>query len=181
MKNIIFLLLICLSIPLIAQQKSLPMEAIESRKAIAMNAAYGANKDGKYRYYARDEDKPFTGVLYVKYPNGNYETWQEFEEGLGQGTWINYYENGHYKEIGHYEKNRVEGPIKKYHSNGQLASEGTYKDWRIWVGKWKFYDEKGQLIKTENYGQKGNLQEVEDYYQRGDIPYKWYQQIISQK
>jgi len=142
-----------------------------------MSATVYKNRDGKYRYYKIGKTEPYTGILFGKYPNGNYETWQTYIEGRGQGTWINYYENGHLKEVGNYNENRVEGPIKKYHPNGQLAAEGNYRDWRIMIGEWKYYNSNGQLIKTENYGKNGNFSEVEAYYQRGDISKRWYEQI----
>ncbi len=147
--------------------------------AISMSAAEGKYVDGTYRYFAKGADKPYTGVLYAKYPNGNYQSYQDFQDGIGQGTWINYYENGNYKEIGTYQQNKVKGPIKKYHPNGKLAAEGNYREWRIRVGEWKYYDQKGNLIKTENYGKIGDFRDVEGYYQRGEISKRWYEQIIS--
>lgn len=178
MKNLCFLILFLLSKNCHAQPQIVP-ETDQSTDP--MSATVYKNRDGKYRFYKIGETKPYTGILYGKYANGNYETWQTYIDGRGQGTWINYYENGHLKEVGNYNENRVEGPIKKYHPNGQLAAKGTYRDWRIHVGEWKFYDTNGQLIKTENYGQKGDFSEVEAYYRRGDISKSWYEQIIATK
>lgn len=160
-------------------QEALSMKSVEGRTEISMNDATGKTTEGVYRYYAKGEEKPFTGILYATYPNGNYESWQEFEDGIGQGEWINYYENGEVKEIGHYEQNRVEGPIQKFHSNGQLQAVGEYKDWRVRTGEWKYYDENGILLQTVDYGEKGDISEVEEYYSRGDIPYSWYRDILT--
>ncbi|MDN3204530.1 toxin-antitoxin system YwqK family antitoxin [Algoriphagus sediminis] len=99
--------------------------------------------------------------------------------GIGQGKWINYYENGNYKEIGHYEENRVEGPIQKFHENGNLKAEGEYKDWRIRIGEWRYFDEDGKLLYSEDYGEKGSISEVQAYYDRGDISYSWYYDILE--
>ncbi len=179
-KNVFFLFSFC-CLNLIAQQRSLPMTATQTQKELAMSETNGNSSSGQYRYYAKGEKSPYTGILFAKYPNGNYETWQTYIDGIGQGVWINYYENGQYKEVGHYEQNRVEGPIKKYHLNGQLKASGTYKDWRIRIGEWSYYDENGRLIRTDDYGEKGNFKEVEAYYQRGEISYSWYQQILARK
>ncbi len=101
-------------------QVAVSMQDVETRREVAMANADGKSTDGIYRYYAKGDDKPFTGVLFAKYANGNYSSWQEYKDGIGQGKWINYYENGNYKEVGNYEQNRVEGPIRKYYEDGQL-------------------------------------------------------------
>ena len=160
-------------------QRTLPMSDSETKREISMSSAIGKRVDGIYRYYAKAEDVPFTGVLFAKYPNGNYLSWQEYVDGVGQGKWINYYESGNYKEIGYYKNNLVEGPISKYYENGRLKARGNYKDWRIKIGKWEYYDQDGKLENTVDYGSKGSIEEVEDYYQRGEISYSWYSDILS--
>lgn len=168
----------CLTTSTFAQQTRSMSETVMKRE-VSMANTTGNSSSGIYRYYAKGEDKPFTGVLFAKYPNGNYISWQQYVDGIGQGKWINYYENGNYKEIGYYNENRVEGPIKKYYEDGTLKAEGEYKDWRIRVGTWKYYDENGQLESTIDYGKKGSIVEVQEYYDRGDISYSWYSDILS--
>ena len=160
-------------------QKSISMEETETRREVSMADATGKNTKGLYRYYAKDDEKPFTGILFAKYPNGNYSSWQEYVDGIGQGKWINYYENGNYKEIGYYNRNRVEGQIKKYYENGILKAEGNYKDWRIKIGEWKYYNQNGNLESIKDYGDKGSIEEVQEYYDRGEISYNWYSDILS--
>lgn len=160
-------------------QKKISMSEAEYKREVSMSNSVGKNIDGVYRYYAKGENKPFTGVLFAKYPNGNYASWQQYKEGIGQGKWINYYENGNFKEVGYYNENRVEGPIKKYYKNGNLKAEGHYKDWRIRIGRWRYYDEHGNLKTTKDYGKKGTIEEVEQYYKRGDIPFSWYADILT--
>ena len=166
MKYLLLCLLSFAFFTLKAQHQKVPQT---DQSAIPMSASVGKNVDGKYRYYERGKKQPYTGVLYAKFSTGNYQSWQDFENGLGQGAWINYYEN------------KVEGPIKKYHPNGQLAASGTYREWRVRVGKWEYFDKNGQFIKTEDYGQKGDFRDVEGYYQRGEISKRWYDKIISKK
>ena len=169
-----------LSLPLfVFSQKTLRMADVEGRQELSMSMVDGKNSDGVYRYYAKGETKPFTGILYSTHPNGNTNSWQEYVDGVGQGKWINYYENGNYKEIGHYEQNLVQGPIQKFHENGVLKAEGTYKDWRIKTGKWTYYDASGQLVKVEDYGEKGSIEEVKAYYDGGEISYAWYSRILK--
>ncbi|MEM9821322.1 MAG: hypothetical protein AAF985_09630 [Bacteroidota bacterium] len=174
------MILISLTLPLLGfGQNALSMNEVEERREVAMSDTRGKRSDGKYRYYAKGETKPFTGVLFANYPNGQTRSWQEYENGIGQGKWINYYENGHHKEIGHYNQDRVEGPIQKFYENGQLKAEGHYKDWRIKIGKWKYYQPDGTLKTVTDYGTKGSIEEVKAYYQRGDISYRWYADILS--
>ena len=155
-----------------AQQTS-----ISAEEEISMSQANASSKDGTYRYYKNGESKGFTGILYTKYNNGNYLTRQEYKDGLGEGTWINYWPNGNLKEVGAYQKNKVEGPITKYNQNGDMIAKGHYKDWRIRVRHWKYYDDDGNLIKTENYGSQGDFRDVEDFYQKGEISEYRYKQL----
>ena len=158
-------------------QRELSMNDTELRRELPMSETTGKVEDGLYKYYAKGESKPFTGILYGKYPNGEWLTRQEYVDGVGQGSWINYYDNGNFKEVGNYEQNRVEGSIKKYYRNGQLKSEGTYREWRIRIGEWKYYNEAGKLIETVNHGKKGDYRDVEFYYKNGSISKTFYEKL----
>ncbi len=177
-KTFTFLLLFFLTISGYAQN-TIAMSQTVTKREVSMSNATGKRTSGIYRYYAKGDDNPYTGVLFAKYPNGNYSSWQEYVDGIGQGKWINYYKNGNYKEVGYYNNNLVEGPIKKYYENGILKAEGNYKDWRIKIGKWKYYDQKGKLESTIDYGEKGSIEEVQKYFERGEISYSWYSDIIT--
>jgi len=167
-------LLICICFASSLQAQPTQISADEE---ISMSQANASAKDGTYRYYKNGENKGFTGILYTKYDNGNYLTRQEYKSGLGEGTWINYWPNGNLKEVGTYQKNKVEGPIKKYNQNGNLIAKGHYIDWRIRVGLWSYYDDDGNLVKTEDYGSEGDFRDVEDYYDRGEISTYRYNQL----
>lgn len=179
MKQFILILLLISSFTLTAQQREISMNDTELRREVSMNDTEGKVENGVYRYYVRGENKPFTGILYGKYPNGQWLSRQEYVDGVGQGTWINYYDNGNLKEVGTYEQNKVEGKIKKYYRNGQLQAEGTYREWRIRVGEWKYYDEKGKLIKTVNHGTKGDFRDVKAYYESGQITKAYYEKLMK--
>ncbi len=81
-KNVFFLFSFC-CLNLIAQQRSLPMTATQTQKELAMSETNGNSSSGQYRYYAKGEKSPYTGILFAKYPNGNYETWQTYIDGIG--------------------------------------------------------------------------------------------------
>ncbi len=174
------ILLILLNLPLMVfSQKITSMQDVEERREVSMNNVNGETSNGVYKYYVKGENEPFTGILFSKHANGNFDSWQEYIDGIGQGKWINYYENGNFKEVGYYEQNLVQGPIKKYYPNGNLKAAGNYKDWRVKIGLWKYYDENGNLKLTKDYGDKGSIEEVQEYYDRGDIPYSWYYNILT--
>ncbi len=169
MKTIILLLACILPCMLNAQKREL-----------SMKKAKGEYVNGKYLYLDQ-EDQPFSGILYAKYPNGNFISRQNFENGLGNGTWTNYYENGNIKEVGTYDNNKVKGPIKKYNEQGAMIAEGTYDEWRVRVGQWTYYDSKGYIVRIEDYGKKGDYRDVEAYYNTGQISKMWYDDIMKRK
>jgi len=123
-----------------------------SQKMVAMQDTYQKPYKVGSVYFEKNSQQPFTGVLYGKFSNGKYLSIQEYEDGVGNGTWINYYENGNLKEVGTYRKNLVEGPVKQYREDGSLRAKGQYKHWRRKVGVWKYYDTQGNLIEQTDYG-----------------------------
>jgi antitoxin component YwqK of YwqJK toxin-antitoxin module len=177
MKYLFFILITGYSLSVFSQikMKELSSMKIHSEEVgISMSQTSARYQDDQYKYFETGSKEPFTGLLYAKWENGNYQSIQEFKNGIGEGTWINYYKNGQLKEVGTYVNNRVEGPIKKYHHNGQVSAIGTYKEWRIRVGQWKFYNEEGKYMQSIDYGKKGDLTDVEDFYKRGEIPLSQY-------
>ncbi|WP_374959848.1 hypothetical protein, partial [Gilvibacter sp.] len=92
MKYLLLGLLLCLP-NLSLAQRELSMSEVTSKRELPMSATYGNSDSGMYRYYAKGEKEPFTGILFGRYENGQLSSWQEYVDGLGQGRWINYYEN----------------------------------------------------------------------------------------
>ncbi len=121
------------------------------QRMVSMNDTYEKPYKVGSVYYEKDEQTPFTGVLYGKYSNGKYLSIQEYKNGIGNGIWINYYENGNRKEVGTYKNNLVEGAIKQYYKDGTLKAEGTYKHWRKKVGTWTYYNKDGSIQKKKSY------------------------------
>jgi len=169
-----------MSVLCIYAQKELSMQEVELKlEEIPMSQTNQKYADGKWRYYEKGSSEPFTGILYGKYDNGNLLTRQHFVNGIGEGKWYNYYENGNLREAGTYIQDRVEGPMKKYDENGQVRAEGMYKDWRIRVGKWKYYDANGQLLKIVDHGERGDFRDIEEMYKNGDISKRRYDQLMK--
>lgn len=53
-------------------QKAISMKETEKRRDDAMSEASGKSTNDIYIYNARGDDQPFNGILFAKYPNGNY-------------------------------------------------------------------------------------------------------------
>lgn len=63
-------------------------------------------------------------------------------------TLTKYNEDGKITLIASYKNGIVNGLFKKFYENGFLMEEGEYKTMKK-VGIWKYYDEEGNLTKTE--------------------------------
>lgn len=57
-------------------------------------------------------------------------------------------EHGNIILIANYDNGLVTGSFQKFHENGNLMEEGEYIKMKK-VGVWKYYDENGILLKTE--------------------------------
>jgi antitoxin component YwqK of YwqJK toxin-antitoxin module len=115
------------------------------------------------------ESKPFTGILFQEYSNGQieyelslkkgipngflknyYENGQlgeklTFKDGKRNGLWEFYYENGQLEVKRTYKDGKKDGLEEFYYENGQLESKGTYKDGEM-DGPWVFYFESGSYF-----------------------------------
>ena len=68
------------------------LESFESEKvkegleeSVVQDTVMPKTIEGEYRYYAKGETEPFTGILFSEHPNGNTSSWQEYVNGIGQG------------------------------------------------------------------------------------------------
>lgn len=123
----------------------------EKQSLVAMSDTYQkAYKLGSI-YYKTGTSIPYTGILYGTYNNGNYQTMQEYVDGIGNGKWIDFNPEGVKEAEGTYINNRVEGPVKLFYEDGSLKAEGQYLHWKKPIGLWKYYDKSGNLVHTMTY------------------------------
>lgn len=79
-------------------------------------------------------------------------------KGRKNGVWKMFTEEGYDLSIQTYKNGKREGAVVVYRPNGALNYSGDYaNDERI--GTWKFYNEQGELIKTEEFGNTTNQEE----------------------
>ena len=102
-------------------------------------------------YYKTGTDIPFTGILYGTYSNGNYQTIQEYVDGVGNGKWVDFSPEGVKECEGTYIDNRVIGPVRFFYENGSVKSEGHYLHWKNPIGTWNYFYKKGNLVHTMTY------------------------------
>ncbi|RZS99466.1 toxin-antitoxin system YwqK family antitoxin [Aquimarina brevivitae] len=103
------------------------------------------------QYFENGKKKPYTGILYGKYDNGQLMTLQEYTDGIGNGTWVQFNPDGTKQEQGTYKENRVEGPVTQYWEDGSVKAKGYYRHWKQPIGKWTYYDRKGNIVHTMTY------------------------------
>ena len=68
--------------------------------------------------------------------------------GLRVGEWLSFYRSGKLWSKGNYENGLRVGYAVTYFENEKKSSEGYYKGDRM-VGKWKFWDEFGNMVEKE--------------------------------
>jgi antitoxin component YwqK of YwqJK toxin-antitoxin module len=96
-----------------------------------------------------------------RYPNGQLRHKISFATDSIQ-PYQEYWENGNLKTNASWLDAALFGSFTSYYKNGQVESKGQYKDVPVnqknhWSeesskeGKWFYYDEKGNLIRTEKY------------------------------
>lgn len=84
------------------------------------------------------------------YPKKKLQMTGEFKDNKRDGKWMYYYENGNIWSEGFFKDGKSDGKRITHYENGKIFYEGYYKEDQR-VGTWKFYDEKGKLVKTINY------------------------------
>jgi antitoxin component YwqK of YwqJK toxin-antitoxin module len=116
-------------------------------------AGNGSNKtDSIVTNPSRD---PFlkNGEEKTKYTNGVIKTLGNYVNGKMDGQWYSWYSTGKPWSETFFEKGIKSGPTKTWYDNGSLRYEGQYaKDAQ--TGTWKYYDEKGNLLKTIDHTKK---------------------------
>ena len=157
MKNLMVLLLFLISISAsvhaqIDQSNAamVPFTSMDTTAMYAMSDAYASYENGP-KYYLKGSKIPFSGFLYAKYDNGEFESIQQYENGIGNGIWMNYDPDGRKECQGTYVNNRVEGSVTFYYEDGSIKSQGQYRDYKKPIGRWTFYDRKGNVVSKRWY------------------------------
>ena len=124
--------------------------------------------------FAYQIDENFTGQVIKKYKNGQVKSIENFKNGKLNGEFKEFFENGSLFQIGTFKNGDMEnvkafyengnlkfkqnlkdrkGKYRGYYPNGMLEAEGEVFQGDE-IGLWKYYNEEGNLLKTEYKSQK---------------------------
>ena len=124
--------------------------------------------------FAYQIDENFTGQVIKKYKSGQVKSIENFKNGKLNGEFKEFFENGSLFQIGTFKNGDMKN-IKVFYENGKLKFEQNLKDrkgkYRGYypngmlevegevfqgdeIGLWKYYNEEGNLLKTEYKSQK---------------------------
>ena len=106
-------------------------------------------QDGNF-FYAYKEDKPFTGIGFSEFPNGQKDTVTTFKGGKPNGLSEVWWENGNLKYSLNFQNGLLHGTNKAWHQNGQKLSEGSTVGGKK-GGSWEFWDDNGTKIKAVKF------------------------------
>jgi antitoxin component YwqK of YwqJK toxin-antitoxin module len=96
------------------------------------------------RLYRKNEDRPFTGLLVERYPNGSVKSRSVIVDGLLNGTSEGWYTNGQVEVREYFKAGISDGLRSKWHPNGSRLSETTIRDGQH-DGTFRRWHENGQL------------------------------------
>ena len=112
--------------------------------------------------YIEGQEKPFTGIVEKKFPNGKIEAKMNFKDGKLHGKTITYYENGNMRSDENFIDGIAQGISKTFYENGQVEYETNYKNQKR-DGLEKSYSPTGQL-QTEMIYKDGKLEGLSKIY-----------------
>ena len=87
------------------------------------------------------------------YPKKKIQMTGEYRNNKRDGKWIYYYNNGNLWSEGFFKNGKSDGKRITHYENGKIFYVGYYQEDRR-VGVWKFYDEKGTLVKSVDYSKE---------------------------
>lgn len=104
--------------------------------------------------------KPFTGLAYELYNNGNLAYYCQYKNGYAEGTNVKFYKSGMVKSTEYMIKGQTRGIRKVWHENGKLKYEGEFK-YGVCL-KYTEWDDQGKLTGQKSFPTKDEM----DYINR---------------
>lgn len=111
-----------------------------------------------------ENGKPFSGLAYELYDNGNLIYYVNYVNGFAEGELIEFYKNGNLKSVKNLIHGQSNGTRKNWHENGNLKFEGEYKFGRsLHYTEW---DTEGNIIKQKLEPTETDLSLIESFSRR---------------
>ncbi|EIT87205.1 hypothetical protein A374_01454 [Fictibacillus macauensis ZFHKF-1] len=102
--------------------------------------------------------KPFTGLAYELYGNGNLAYYCYYKNGFLEGYYVKFHQNKNVKAIDYMVKGQTRGIGRIWYESGELKHEGEYK-FGICL-KYTEWDQQGNIINQKVAPTKGELELV---------------------
>jgi len=97
------------------------------------------------RYYEKETNEPFTGVLKNFFPSGKLSVLDNFKDGKQHGEYISYHQNGKILMKGKFKEGKQHGEWSEYHKNGELYWKLKYIDGKSADGLFQMFYPNGKL------------------------------------
>jgi antitoxin component YwqK of YwqJK toxin-antitoxin module len=85
-----------------------------------------------------------------------------YKDGVQEGLVIGYYPDGKPEYVGYRNNGEINGNFIKLHNNGEVEIKGQFKN-GIYIGVFKYYDERGKKIEQRRYNNFGILMRTKKY------------------
>ena len=118
------------------------------------------------------DGKPFTGLTYETYSNGNLAYYCYYKNGFKDGDFIEFYNDGKVKSMQYMQRGRTYGIRRILYNNGMLKSEARY-EYGVCLTS-KEWNEEGILIKEK-------LQPTEDDIKLRNSQEKFYKHAVEKE
>ena len=100
--------------------------------------------------------KPFTGLVYELYENGNLAYYSFYKSGFKEGNYVKFHKNGKVRSIDYMVKGQTRGVRKKWYESGELMYEGEFR-FGICL-RYIEMDRQGNILRQKNSPTKDDLE-----------------------
>jgi antitoxin component YwqK of YwqJK toxin-antitoxin module len=98
----------------------------------------------------KENEKPYTGIVFALYNNGNIQYEWSYLDGIPNGKWKYYFYTGKVQYEFTYLDGEKHGPCRAWHFNGKLNFESQYKNNEL-HGEQVFWTYNGELDHKRSY------------------------------
>ncbi len=115
---------------------------------------YPDGQKKRVQFYTPDAENSYMAREVIYYENGNMKMDGYYNsDGKKHGKWTYWREDGKKWSEGYFTDGKDDKMRRTWHENGAKHYEGRY-DKGTRVGKWKFYDESGKMVKEIDYNKE---------------------------
>ena len=127
------------------------LSACKEKLTSIVDNAYDDGSPQKVLYYKVENGKKILVKSVEYHPNHNVYIEGGYKNDQREGEWKSWYDDGKLWSVGTFKAGVQVGETLTYYENGNLRYSGTYDKHGKRTGKWKFYDEKKNLLETIEY------------------------------